>query len=183
MAFPEPKPGIGADLDGSATFRANAIAAGLPANFVVLNPAVNGTTSPTAAPTAATTRFRSKSVVVCPRACRPAAATSGRLKVDRRSTVSCTAGPRPDRRTFVTRSRRSGTGRFQSAAVSDTGRTCNPWLDGVLGGWSFKGVSRIQARVLNFGQVRLVNMTPRTSRVYKFIDTVTSDWRRSRRFT
>jgi hypothetical protein len=42
MVFVNPNPGnSAADLDGSSTFRANAIAAGLPANFLVLNPAVD----------------------------------------------------------------------------------------------------------------------------------------------
>jgi hypothetical protein len=31
--------------------------------------------------------------------------------------------------------------------------------DGILGGWSFKGVGRVQSRVLNFGNVRLVGMS------------------------
>ena len=35
----------------------------------------------------------------------------------------------------------------------------NPWLDAVIGGWSFKGVGRFQAQALDFGNVRLVNMT------------------------
>jgi hypothetical protein len=35
----------------------------------------------------------------------------------------------------------------------------NPWIDGVLGGWSFKGVGRFQAQAVDFGNVRLVNMT------------------------
>jgi hypothetical protein len=39
------------------------------------------------------------------------------------------------------------------------GADMNPWVDGLLGGWSFKGVGRVQARVLNFGNVRLVGMT------------------------
>ena len=36
----------------------------------------------------------------------------------------------------------------------------NAWADAFLGGWSFKGVGRFQARALNFGNVRLVNITP-----------------------
>jgi hypothetical protein len=39
------------------------------------------------------------------------------------------------------------------------GTDMNPWLDGVLGGWEFNGAGRIQARTLNFGNVRLVGMT------------------------
>ncbi len=34
-------------------------------------------------------------------------------------------------------------------------------LDAVLGGWSFNGVGRIQARTIDFGNVRLVGMTPK----------------------
>jgi hypothetical protein len=33
------------------------------------------------------------------------------------------------------------------------------WLDAALGGWEFNGAGRIQARTLNFGNVRLVGMT------------------------
>ena len=32
-------------------------------------------------------------------------------------------------------------------------------LNGILGGWQFNGVGRIQARTINFGNVRLVGMT------------------------
>ena len=35
----------------------------------------------------------------------------------------------------------------------------NAWVDGFLGGWSFKGVGRFQALVEDFGNVRLVGMT------------------------
>jgi hypothetical protein len=35
----------------------------------------------------------------------------------------------------------------------------NPILDGILGGWSVNGVGRVQASVVNFGNVRLVGMT------------------------
>jgi hypothetical protein len=39
------------------------------------------------------------------------------------------------------------------------GTNMHPALDAVLGGWSFNGVGRIQARTVNFGNVRLVGMT------------------------
>ena len=39
------------------------------------------------------------------------------------------------------------------------GNNLNPVLNGVLGGWSFNGVGRIQARIVNFGNVRLVGMS------------------------
>jgi hypothetical protein len=40
------------------------------------------------------------------------------------------------------------------------GTDMNGVLDGLLGGWSFNGVGRIQAVMVNFGNVRLVGMTP-----------------------
>ncbi len=39
------------------------------------------------------------------------------------------------------------------------GSTSDPILNGILGGWQFNGVGRIQARTINFGNVRLVGMT------------------------
>jgi hypothetical protein len=43
------------------------------------------------------------------------------------------------------------------------------FADAVLGGWSFKGVGRVQARVLNFGNVRLVGMTASDlQKMYKY---------------
>jgi hypothetical protein len=41
------------------------------------------------------------------------------------------------------------------------GTDMNPILNGVIGNWDFTGAGRIQARVLNFGNVRLVNMSPK----------------------
>ena len=39
------------------------------------------------------------------------------------------------------------------------GSDFGPILNGLLGGWQFNGVGRIQARTINFGNVRLVGMT------------------------
>jgi hypothetical protein len=45
----------------------------------------------------------------------------------------------------------------------------HPVLDAIVGGWSFVGVGRIQARMLNFGNVRLVGMTAKDlQKMYKF---------------
>jgi Carboxypeptidase regulatory-like domain/TonB dependent receptor len=41
------------------------------------------------------------------------------------------------------------------------GANMNKWLNGILGGWEFDGAGRVQARTLNFGNVRLVGMTPK----------------------
>jgi hypothetical protein len=49
------------------------------------------------------------------------------------------------------------------------GSNMHPLLDAVLGGWSFMGVGRIQARVVDFGNVRLVGMTvDDLTKMYKF---------------
>jgi hypothetical protein len=49
------------------------------------------------------------------------------------------------------------------------GSNLHPVLNGVLGGWSFSGVSRIQARSINFGGTRLVGMTADDlQQMYKF---------------
>ena len=39
------------------------------------------------------------------------------------------------------------------------GTDMHPVLDGIVGGWQFSGASRIQARMMNFGNVRLIGMS------------------------
>jgi hypothetical protein len=39
------------------------------------------------------------------------------------------------------------------------GTDMNPVMDAILGGWSFNGVGRIQATMVNFGNVRLIGMS------------------------
>ena len=49
------------------------------------------------------------------------------------------------------------------------GTNMHPVLDRILGGWEFSGASRIQARMMNFGNVRLVGMTAAdVQKMYKF---------------
>jgi hypothetical protein len=49
------------------------------------------------------------------------------------------------------------------------GSNLNPVLNGILGGWQFNGVGRVQARMANFGNVRLVGMTKKdVQRTYKY---------------
>jgi len=176
MAFLNPSPRNGIDdLDGSATFRANAIAAGLPANFVVVNPAV-GTNSVT--DSGAYSDYHALQIELRRRLSQGLSASgSYQYAVEGGSsfdgflhgrTLTPSANVRHaikmqwDWTLPVGRGQRYGT-------------DLNPWMDGVLGGWSFKGVSRIQARTLNFGQVRLVNMTAGDlQKMYKYY-TVTSD--------
>jgi hypothetical protein len=49
------------------------------------------------------------------------------------------------------------------------GSDMHPVLDAILGGWSMNGVGRIQARTMNFGNVRLVGMSvDELTDMYKF---------------
>jgi hypothetical protein len=160
LIFLNPNAGNAAsDLDGSATFRANAIAAGLPANYFVLNPLVdeNNVTD-----SGAFSDYHALQIEVRRRLSRGLSATGsyqyareggsafdgflfGRTMVPS-ANVRHAIKTQWDWTLPVGRGQRYGT---------DMGA----WLDGVLGGWSFKGVGRVQARVLNFGNVRLVGMT------------------------
>ena len=47
--------------------------------------------------------------------------------------------------------------------------TCTRFSTAIVGGWEFSGAGRIQARMVNFGNVRLVGMTPKDlQEMYKF---------------
>jgi hypothetical protein len=49
------------------------------------------------------------------------------------------------------------------------GANMHPILNGIAGGWELSGAARIQARMINFGNVRLVGMTPKdVQQMYKF---------------
>lgn len=52
----------------------------------------------------------------------------------------------------------------------------HPLLDGILGGWEFNGASRIQARMVDFGNVRLVGFTAKDlQKMYKYDQRVNPD--------
>lgn len=49
------------------------------------------------------------------------------------------------------------------------GADMNPILNGLVGGWEFTGAGRVQARMVDFGNVRLVGMTEKDlQKMYKF---------------
>jgi hypothetical protein len=49
------------------------------------------------------------------------------------------------------------------------GADLHPALNAVLGGWQFSGAARIQARMMNFGSVRLIGMTAKdVQKMYSF---------------
>jgi hypothetical protein len=152
-------------LDGSATRRANALRAGLPANFFRVNPDLMGGVFVNG--NGGYTRYNS-------------------LQIDLRKRLShglqfqgsyvYGVGLASNRYSFRTPYRESldtGTeggithafkGNWVYELPFGSGRRffggAGPWLNGIVGGWSFDGVARVQSgTMLDFGNVRLVGMT------------------------
>src|SRR6185503_11790815 len=159
MIFVNPNPGnSAADLDGDLARRNNALAAGLPANFFVLNPAA-GTVSVT--DSGAFSDYHAFQIDLRRRLTRGLSAsvnyqwaTEGGSAFDGfryGRTMVRSENVRHAIKTQWDWSLPVGRGqRYLSDA--------HPVLDAVLGGWSFKGVGRFQIRAVDFGNVRLVGM-------------------------
>ncbi len=148
-----------ADLDGSLTRRTNALAAGFPANFFVVNPdaaAVNVTDSGAYSDSSALQIELRRRL-------------SRGLSVNGSYQYALAGGS-----TFL--GFHYGRERNPSANVRHAikaqwdwrlpvgrgerfGQNMHPILNGILGGWQFNGATRIQAQMVNFGNVRLVGMT------------------------
>lgn len=160
MVFVSPQPGnSAADLDGSATFRANAIRAGVPANFFVLNPAANAVN---VTDSGAFSDYHALQLELRRRLSRGLTANvnyqyaleggSAFLGFRYGRVLNPSANVRHAIKTQWDWTIPVGRGeRF--------GNDMHPLLDGLLGGWSFNGVGRVQARTVNFGNVNLVGMS------------------------
>ena len=158
------------DLDNNLTFRNNAIAAGLPANFFVVNPdagTVNVTDS------GAFSSYHALQMEVRRRLTRGLQANvSYQYALEEgssflgwhfgRSSVPSNASVRHAIKTQWDWSLPMGRGeRF--------GGNAGAFLNTLIGGWQFNGVGRIQARTTNFGNVRLVGMTRKElQKLYKW---------------
>lgn len=151
--------GAAGDLDGTATLRNNALAAGLPANFFALNPDVSKVTVETSHGSSA---YDSLQIDLRHRL------TDG-FQID----GSYVYGLESDSN-FL--GHNYGYALDPAASVRHAfkfqwdyelpfgsgrrfGTNLHGLADGLVGGWSFNGVARIQASMLDFGSVRLVNMT------------------------
>jgi hypothetical protein len=147
------------DLDGDSGRRANALAAGLPTNFFLLNPAVNGNS---VTDSGAFSTYHALQIDVRRRLSRGLQANInyqyaleggssfdgfkyGRV-LDESENVRHAIKTQFDWTVPVGRGQRFGT-------------NMNTVMDYLVGGWSFKGVGRFQARSIDFGNVRLVGMT------------------------
>jgi hypothetical protein len=153
--------GAAGDLDGDTNRRANAIAAGLPANFFVLNPLVDDNL---VTDSGAFSDYHALQIELRRRLSRGLSANinyqyaiEGGSAFDGFSfgrTMVTTTGGAP---LHAIKSQWDWTipvGRGQRY-----GANLNAILDGILGGWSVNAVSRTQQRLVNFGNVTLVGMT------------------------
>jgi hypothetical protein len=159
-ASPNPT-GAAGDLDGNTTRRNRAIAAGLPANYFVLNPLVGDVD---VTDSGAFSDYHALQLELRRRLSRGLSASvnyqyaiEGGSAFDGFSfgrTMVTTTGGAP---LHAIKSQWDWTlpvGRGQRF-----GANLHPVLDGILGGWSVNAVSRTQQRLVNFGNVRLIGMT------------------------
>ncbi len=147
-------------LFGSATRRANALAAGLPPNFFIVNPDVD---EARVYRSDAFTKYDALQVDF-----RRRFSKGLQLNASYQYAVGYDDqylgeryGRVPELRVTVPRHAFKTTwnwilpfGRGQRF-----GSTWNGWLNGLLGGWEFHGAGRVQNRLLDLGNVRLVGMT------------------------
>jgi hypothetical protein len=158
------------DLDGNSGRRANALAAGLPANLFVVNPDVDDAN---VLDSGAFSDYHALQIDLRRRLSRglwtnlnyqyAIEGGSAFLSFARGRVMNQGGNVRHAIKTQWDWTLPVGRGqRF--------GTDMNRWLDGLLGGWSFNGVGRIQAVTVNLGNVRLVGMThAELQSVYKHI--------------
>jgi hypothetical protein len=158
------------DLDGNLTRRQNALAAGLPANFFVVNPDANQVN---VYDSGAFSDYHALQLEVRRRLSRGLQANGsyqyaleggssflgfhyGRVMNPTNASVRHAIKSQWDWKLPVGRGERFGA-------------NLGPVLDRILGGWQVDGVARIQARTASFGNVRLVGMTAKDlQKMYKF---------------
>ena len=179
LVAPNPNPTTAAatDLEGNATRRANAAALGYPANFFVLNPAVNNVN---VTDSGAFSNYNALQIEVRRR-------LSHGLSASINYQFAGEGGSAFDGFSY-------GRTMVQSANVRHAikmqwdwtlpfgrgqryGRDMNPFLNALAGGWSYNGVGRMQTVMQDFGNVNLVGMTKSDlQKMYKYytIDKSTS---------
>ncbi len=162
--------GAAGDLEGNLTRRQNALAAGLPANFFIPNPRVNAVN---VTDSGAFSDYHALQIELRRRLSRG-------LSANVNYQYAIEGGSAFDGfsfgRTMITSStspRHAFKGQWDWTLPIGRGQRfgadMHPVLDALLGGWSMNGVGRIQARVMNFGNVRLVGMSvAELTDMYKF---------------
>jgi hypothetical protein len=158
------------DLDDNLTRRTNALAAGLPANFFVVNPDANQVN---VTDSGAYSDYHALQFELRRRLSRGLAFNAsyqyaleggssflgfhfGRAMNEANASIRHAIKTQWDWMIPVGRDERFG-------------RNLPAVLNAILGGWQFNGAGRIQARTANFGNVRLVGMTKEEAqKLYKF---------------
>jgi hypothetical protein len=168
-AVPNPTSAAETDLDGNATRRSNAIAAGVPANFFVPNPDVDDVT---VTDSGAFSDYHAFQFELRRR-------LSKGLSANVNYQYAIERGSAFDGFSFGRVMEDAGNVRHAIKTQWDWtvpvgrgqrfGTAMHPVLHGIVGGWSINGVGRIQARTLDFGNVRLVGMSKKDLQdMYKF---------------
>jgi len=161
--------GAAGDFEGNSTRRANALAAGLPANFFIPNPRVNAVN---VTDSGAFSDYHALQIELRRRLSRGLSASANyQYAIERGSAFDGFSFGR----TMIDAGnvRHAIKGQWDWTLPLGRGQrfgaNMHPVLDAVLGGWSMNGVGRIQARTMNFGNVRLVGMTTdELTDMYKF---------------
>lgn len=169
-AFSTSTANAAADLDGNLTRRQNALAAGLAANFFVVNPDANNVN---VTDSGAFSTYHAMQMELRRRLTNGLQANvSYQYALEEgssflgwhfgRTSVPTNGSVRHAIKTQWDWQLPFGEGqRF--------GGNANKFLNGVIGGWQFNGVGRIQARTASFGNVRLVGMTKKdVQKMYKW---------------
>jgi hypothetical protein len=144
----------------TTAFRANALAAGLPVNFFVMNP--NASQRRLDRPGSEGTRYNSlqvDSVVVSRRACSSARTTRTASASHSPTDASVSTGWKWTARVCRTSSRRNWTYELPVGRGRRFGTDMNPILNGVLGNWEFSGNARVQTQRYRITNAKLVGMT------------------------
>ena len=157
------------DLDGNSTRRNNALAAGLPANFFIPNPRVDDVN---VIDSGAFSDYHALQIELRRRLSRGlSASVNYQYAIERGSAFDGFSFGR----TMIDGGnvRHAIKGQWDWTIPVGRGQrfgaNMHPLLDAIVGGWSMNGVGRIQARTIDFGNVRLVGMTvDELTDMYKF---------------
>ena len=168
-AVPNPTAAAETDLDGNATRRQNAINAGLPANFFALNPDVDDVN---VTDSGAFSDYHAFQFEVRRRLSKGLSANVNyQYAIERGSAFDGFSFGR----TIIDQGNVRHAIKTQWDWTVPVGRgqrfggNMHPVLQGIVGGWSVNGVGRVQARTLDFGNVRLVGMSKKDlQNMYKF---------------
>ena len=160
MARHNPSPGnSAADLDGNQNRRTLAAGAGYPSNFFLVNPAV---TNVNVTDSGAFSDYHALQIEVRRRLSRGLAINANyQYAVEGGSDFlglhyGRIMSPSPNVRHAI---KAQWNWSLPVGRGQTYGTDMNPILNGIIGNWDFNGAARIQARVLDFGNVRLVGMS------------------------